>query len=532
VFPLLRYFSLASLATVVLTTVFLATLHHHAERDQLLDIGESNHVALTQSLANALLPEFRRLAEAARTLDVEALRTNPAVETLRPRLVEAMRNTPVIKVKFYDTGGRTIYSTDPAQIGKDYSANAGFQSALRGQPASELTHRDHFSTFDREIEDRDVLASYVALRAGQDQPIEGVIEVYSDVTDWVRRSDRQAWVLTSAIVFALLVLYAVLFLVVRRASGIMRVQYDELQRSGAELRIAATAFEIQLSMVVTDANGIIIRVNRAFSEGTGYSPAEAVGKPLSLLRSGRHDEAFYATLWNDIRNIGSWQGEIWNRSKDGDVHPDWLSISAVLGPDGQITHYVATLIDISQRLAEEEKIKLLAFYDPLTMLPNRRLLQDRLHHALAASGRSGRHGGLMFIDLDHFKEVNDSLGHEAGDKLLEQVGERLKECVRQTDTVARWGGDEFVVMLEGLEADSALAREQLAAIAGKLHESLSRPYRLGTGERVNTPSIGVTLFNGQQASVSDLLRNSDTAMYQAKFAGRNRVSFFDTPAAG
>jgi diguanylate cyclase (GGDEF)-like protein/PAS domain S-box-containing protein len=335
-----------------------------------------------------------------------------------------------------------------------------------------------------------------------------------------------------AIAASLFLFYGIIFLIVRKASEVIHRQYEELERSGDDLRIAATAFEIHLAMVVTDGDGIIVRVNRAFSESYGYSQAEAVGKSLSLLKSGRHEPQFYADIWKDISNLGTWQGEIWNRSKDGDVRPDWLSITAVMAPDGRVTHYVGTLIDITQRLAEEEKVKLLAFYDPLTMLPNRRLLLDRLHHAVSASARSGRHGGLMFIDLDNFKEVNDRLGHDAGDLLLQRTGDRLKEALRQTDTVARWGGDEFIIMLEALDQDLEAAREQLAAIAAKVRQSLAAPYHLHDRECTCTPSIGAILFDGKRASVDELLKKADAAMYQAKFDGRNCVSLAGEDAAG
>jgi len=182
-FPLLRYFSIASLVAVIVTTALLSLLHQRVERIQLLSIGESNHIALTQAFANSLLPSFRELAQTAKTLDTEALLKHPLIASINMHMRGAMQNARVVKVKFYDTHGRTIFSTDAAQIGRDYRDNAGFQSALQGRPLSELTHRDRFSAFDREIVDRDVLSSYVAMRAANDAPIEGVLDVYSDVTD-------------------------------------------------------------------------------------------------------------------------------------------------------------------------------------------------------------------------------------------------------------------------------------------------------------------------------------------------------------
>ncbi len=293
------------------------------------------------------------------------------------------------------------------------------------------------------------------------------------------------------------------------------------------LQIAATAFESQEGMIITDANGAILRVNRAFTEITGYATEDAVGEKMSLLKSGRHDAAFYAAMWDAIKRTGSWQGEVWNRRKNGAVYPEWLTITAVKNDSGGITHYVGTLTDITVRKAAEDEIKHLAFYDPLTRLPNRRLLLDRLNQALASSTRSGREGALLFIDLDNFKTLNDTLGHDVGDLLLQQVAQRLAACVREGDTVARLGGDEFVVMLEDLSANPRDAATQTEIVGEKIVAALNQPYRLAGHQHHSTPSIGVTLFNDHINSVDELMKRADLAMYQAKAAGRNTLRFFD-----
>ena len=293
------------------------------------------------------------------------------------------------------------------------------------------------------------------------------------------------------------------------------------------LRVAATAFESQEGMIITDAHGTILRVNSAFTEITGYETDEAVGEKMSLLKSGRHDTAFYAAMWEGIQRDGSWQGEVWNRRKNGEVYAEWLTITAVEDKGGSITHYVGALTDITLRKAAEDEIKHLAFYDPLTRLPNRRLLLDRLHQALASSARSGRNGALLFIDLDNFKTLNDTLGHDVGDLLLQQVAQRLTGCVREGDTVARLGGDEFVVMLEDLSSGSPEAAGRAEGVAEKILASLNKRYLLAGHQHQSTPSIGVTLFGEQRDTVEELLKRADLAMYQAKSAGRNAVRFFD-----
>jgi PAS domain S-box-containing protein len=195
------------------------------------------------------------------------------------------------------------------------------------------------------------------------------------------------------------------------------LSHDITDRKQAEQweRIAATAFESQQGMFITDAAGVILRVNQAFTEITGYSAEECVGQTPKLLSSGRHDAAFYTAMHQSLERQGSWQGEIWNRRKNAEIFPEWLTISAVTDNEGRVTHYVSTLADISLHKATQEEIQQLAFYDALTRLPNRRLLQDRLRTAMAASARSGRQGALLFIDLDNFKTLNDTLGHDIGD---------------------------------------------------------------------------------------------------------------------
>jgi diguanylate cyclase (GGDEF)-like protein/PAS domain S-box-containing protein len=294
-----------------------------------------------------------------------------------------------------------------------------------------------------------------------------------------------------------------------------------------ELRIAAVAFESKEGMLVTDAHGTILRVNQAFTETTGYTAEEAVGKTPSLLKSGRHNADFYRAMWESINRTGTWQGEIWDRRKNGEVYPKWLTITAVKGSDGIVTHYVGSHVDITERKAAEDEVKNLAFFDPLTHLPNRRLLLDRLDHALASSMRSGREGALMFIDLDNFKTLNDTLGHNIGDLLLQHVAQRLESCVREGDTVARLGGDEFVVMLEDLSKDPQEAAAQTEAIGEKILTTLNQTYQLATHEYHSTPSIGATLFTDHQFGVDVLFKQADIAMYQSKKAGRNTLRFFD-----
>jgi diguanylate cyclase (GGDEF)-like protein/PAS domain S-box-containing protein len=306
----------------------------------------------------------------------------------------------------------------------------------------------------------------------------------------------------------------------------------------AELRVAATAFEAHVGILVSDAHGTILRVNRTFTQITGYASEEVIGQNPRLLKSGRHPPEFYVAMYESLRHSGIWQGEIWNRRKSGEIYPEWLTIAAVRDDVGQVVNFVATLTDITARKHDEDEIKHLAFYDHLTRLPNRRLMTDRLRHALVVSGRYGRCGALILLDLDNFKLLNDALGHDAGDQLLIEVAKRMESCVREVDTVARLGGDEFVVIVESTDAIHQAAT-QAKNVSEKILARLSQPFEIEIAETIDgntvrmkhqhqcTSSIGIALFDGDKITAEELLKRADTAMYEAKAAGRDTLRIFD-----
>jgi diguanylate cyclase (GGDEF)-like protein/PAS domain S-box-containing protein len=304
---------------------------------------------------------------------------------------------------------------------------------------------------------------------------------------------------------------------------------DITERKNTEdaLNIAATAFESQEGMMIMDADKVIIQVNKAFTTITGYDSEDAIGNNPSMLSSGGHDAILYEKMWKDVNTNDYWEGEIWNKRKNGDVYPEKLTISAVKDAVGIVTNYVGTIADITLRKKAEQKIEELAYYDPLTHLPNRRLMFDRIQHAMAVSGRTGKQGALLFIDLDHFKILNDTLGHDMGDLLLQQVAERLTRCIRDDDTVSRFGGDEFVLLLEGLSAQPIEAATQAEDIANKILSSINQPYQLASHSYTSTTSIGITMFDDNHVEREELLKQADIAMYQAKDDGRNALRFFD-----
>lgn len=301
----------------------------------------------------------------------------------------------------------------------------------------------------------------------------------------------------------------------------------ELIVANNELSIAATAFQSQGGILVTDANGVILRVNRAFTTITGYSEQELLGETSNLLRTDSDDTTFHHEMWEVVNETGEWAGEIWSHRKNGDMYPEQITITAAKDADDKVTNYIVNLTDITLSKAAAEEIQQLAFYDHLTKLPNRRLLVDRIKHALASSARASWIGALLFIDLDHFKTLNDTLGHDCGDLLLQQVSARLIDNVREGDTVARIGGDEFVILLEGLNKHSIEAAAETKVIGDKILASLNGAYQLGVHQHYSTPSIGATLFQDHLLGIEELLQQADIAMYQAKKAGRNNMRFFD-----
>ncbi|MDD4928794.1 MAG: PAS domain S-box protein [Gallionella sp.] len=305
--------------------------------------------------------------------------------------------------------------------------------------------------------------------------------------------------------------------------------HDITQRKIAEqaIRIAAATFETHDGILITDAKGHILRVNRAFTGITGYTAEEAIGQNPRFMKSGRHDRRFYVEMWQQLRHAGVWSGEIWDKRKNGEIYPKWMTISAVKNELHETTQYVAIFSDITERKRADEEIRNLAFYDPLTQLPNRRLLIERLCAALPTSARHCDYGAVMFIDLDRFKTLNDTLGHDCGDLMLIEVARRIKSCVREMDTVARLGGDEFVVLIEGASTKKPDAYDKICTIAEKIREALTQPYRLKDHLHHSSPSIGVTLFHGNEVTADNLLQHADLAMYQVKNNGRNAVCFFD-----
>jgi len=300
------------------------------------------------------------------------------------------------------------------------------------------------------------------------------------------------------------------------------IDLTERKQAQESLYLYANAFEHSgEAMLITDQDNRIQVANPAFHKLTGYELEDVIGQDPKILSAGRTPHETYQEMWAALNEGGFWQGEIWDRDKSGTIHPKWAAISVIRDQDGQLTHHIASYTDISDRKAAEERIYRLAHHDPLTGLLNRFSLESRLEQSLMTARREDKKVAVMFIDLDRFKVINDTLGHHIGDDLLVEVARRLKDCVRESDIVARQGGDEFVVVVTGMEDTSTAA-----TVASKISRNLAAPYMIGPHDLYSTPSIGISLFPSDGDDVDELMKNADTAMYHAKDLGRNNYQFF------
>ena len=314
---------------------------------------------------------------------------------------------------------------------------------------------------------------------------------------------------------------AVIYLICARFARTHRLQ-QPLKENHERLQQAAAVFDCtREGVLVTDAQGLIVHVNRAFMEITGYSREDVMGKRPSLFKSGRHSSNFYQQMFQTLERTGEWSGEIWNRRKSGEIYPQWQTIRVIHNDQGQVSHYVAVFSDISAIKDSEHELAHLAHHDPLTDLPNRLLFTDRAEQALASAQAHKRGCALLLLDLDHFKIINDSLGHNVGDQLLKAVGERLKGLFGPGVTLARLGGDEFAVL-----AESCPQVVQAAALAQRMLDAMKEPFVFDGNQLFISASIGISLFPSDALSAEQLLRNADSALFKAKSAGREGYALY------
>lgn len=302
----------------------------------------------------------------------------------------------------------------------------------------------------------------------------------------------------------------------------------ELQREESEkkLRLAATAFETNEAICITDPQGEILRVNRAFERVTGFSSEECIGQNTSIMRSGRHNRQFYTNLWNRLLQEGYWEGEIWNRRRSGEIFPLWQHITAVKDARGQIVHYVASFVDITERKIAEERINQMAFYDTMTGLPNRTLLVDRIQQAFTNAQLNNHFGALLLFDVDDFKSINDSVGRKCGDQILAVIADRIAQEINSSETLAKAGGDVFAVLIPHAGTQKDIATKAAQGRTEKIRAMLTEPIVLNEISFVPTQSVGITLFPLEEEDAATVLTEADTALNKAKSQGRGKVQFY------
>lgn len=430
-FNLSRYFSTVSFILIVLAAGLLGPLYQKLSLQQMQDLAEGRNVAMAQVFQNSLRNSLDALMSDSVGRDVESLTQSEEARRLHASVLELMRDTSVIRIKIYNRIGSTVFSTDASQIGESRLDNPGFRAAISGTIASELTHRDSMNSLDGTLSEVDVLASHIPIR-GKDHSVEGVFELYQDVSPFVTQLHRNMWLVTGGVALVFAALYLMQFLVVRRAQGILEDQEGRITAARDTLEIQVAARTDELKRTNTQLEGEIV-----------------------------------------------------------------------------------------ERRQAQSKLNYLAYHDPLTGLSNRRSFIERLEESLRESARHGELLAVLFIDLDQFKQVNDSLGHGVGDELLVSVAARLSEHVRLIDMLARLGGDEFICLMEGVRNEN-----EVEVLAREIIGAFEYPFNLEDHELFLTASVGICLSPGDGDSVLDLLRNADTAMYRAKALGRGNFHFY------
>ncbi|WEJ61605.1 EAL domain-containing protein [Thiomicrorhabdus lithotrophica] len=451
---------------------------------------------------------------------------------VRSGLLESMENQGIIKPNQVRVLKPTVDSEFPFLTSTrlypewPFAAMPHVEEALAGRVTGALLTLTHNSDITKAI-------NIYGFRVPADyEPVRQVLrtlKVYPfdkvhEITFYDLWNQRRAEIIGLVVMLSIIMILAVMILAFNRR---LKESYDELSKNHESLRIAAVAFDTQEAIFITDHNEKIIRVNKSFTRITGYSAEEAIGQLPCILQSGKQDTSFYNEIWVELKAKGYWQGEAWNKRKNGETFPVGQTITAIKDEKGLVTHYLFTFDDITVFKENEARINKLAFYDPLTGLANRRLLNERLHQARAHSTRNKDYFALLFIDLDHFKTLNDTLGHDIGDSLLVQVGKRLSESIRECDTVSRTGGDEFVILLEELAPPRENGAQHAKLIADKVLNHLAIPFMLKNHKQPITASIGISLYTDHNETIDEMMVRSDLAMYHAKSSGRNTVSFFD-----
>ncbi len=528
-FRLLSYFTSASLVAFVVVAVLLGYVFRALSIESIVRAYESEHVNHAQILANEMWDDaFGPLESAVAEKSPAEMQMAPQISPIHQKVLMLLSGTKVFKIKVYDVSGMTIYSTETKQIGEDKSSNTGVIDALRGLNGSELVHRNRFSTFEGEVQDRDLVETYVPRFDPASRKVVGVVEIYGDATDVMTDIGKRQWILVFAVISLLSFLYMALYVIVQNAQK--HITRETQQREKAQQALSLSEERWKFALQGSDAGvwdrnlqtGEVVYSGR-YREIYGYGEDELIDpgetwedrvhpEDLPLVRADReaHFTGKTDTYSNERRmrcQNGTWK---WILSRGMVVSRD---------AQGKPVRMIGTHTDISERKAVQERIQMLAHFDHVTGLPNRALLYDRLRQGLAKARRDKTSLALMMIDLDKFKPVNDQYGHQIGDLLLKEVALRMLACVRrETDTVARLGGDEFMVILSEIEQ-----AQDAITVAGKIRHALNQVFEIGAHQVNISSCIGLAVFPEHGSDETLLIKSADAAMYRAKENGRNRV---------
>ncbi|MFZ4479216.1 MAG: diguanylate cyclase domain-containing protein [Rhodoferax sp.] len=535
-FKLLRYFASASLVAFVVAAILLGYVFRAQSIGGLLAVYEGEHVNHAQIIANQMWERnFGPLILAREGKSDAELKALPQMPALHQEVLGLLKGTKIFKIKVYDLKGITVYSTELRQIGEDKSANAGVIDGLRGLKSSELVHRNQFSAFEGEVQQRDLVESYIPRYDPVSGTVSGVFEIYGDATEMLAEIGKRQWILVLAVMTLLSLLYLALSTIVKRAQDHIAEQNRARQKAQQDLALSEERWKFALEGAdagVWDRNlqaGEVV-YSKGYREIYGFGENEPVDPnwegrvhpdDLALVQAER--EAYFTG------KTQTYASERRMRCRDGKWK--WiLSRGMVVARDaqGRPARMIGTHTDISERKAAQASMQKMAHFDSLTGLPNRVLFLDRLRQAVAKARRDAKGMALMMVDLDEFKPVNDEYGHQVGDLLLKEVAGRMLECVRrETDTVARLGGDEFVVILPEIEK-----AQDAIAVAENIRQALNRDFSLGGRQIKISSCTGVALFPEHGSDETALLKSADAAMYHAKEEGRNRVQLAPSATIG
>ncbi|RLA10601.1 MAG: GGDEF domain-containing protein [Gammaproteobacteria bacterium] len=521
-FRLRYHYSIVSLIAVIIAAVTLSSYYRHTTIEQLIELEERNYLILTQTLSNTLLPRYRDFLLEAETLPRPQLVRHALSKQLHGDVEKIVQHLPVLKIKIFDTNGKILFSTDPDQTGIVKPADyPGSVVARTGEVISEISKRDIFRKIDgSDAHDRSVLSSYLPVYGGPDNKVTGVFEIYSDITATLIEIKRKQLQVSGLVLLIFGLLYAVLYIFVTHAERILTRKH--IQATELSSRLGRLLDKSSNEIYVFDADSLrFTHVNQGGRDNLGYGVKELCEmtaldlKPeisrdeflsyIEPLRKGECDQVNFKTV---------------HRRKDGSTYP--VEVLLQYSPAEEPPVYVAMILDVTEKAKADDRLNYLAYYDDLTGLPNRYLFADRLQQALKEADRHEQLVAVLFIDLDQFKDINDSLGHDAGDSLLQEAAERLRDCTRASDTVARWGGDEFSVVLQDIQTI-----DNINIVADKIVQSFSSPFHIKNKTLFITASIGIILYPLDDNNVESLLKNADTAMYHAKENGRNNYQYYN-----